>query len=108
MDIFLTLLAVHFLCDFPLQGDFMAINKVKKNFKDWWVVLSAHCFIHGLGVMLVLWLYDYDKGVAISSMVFMIVSHFLIDLLKNNNQITFKVDQLLHIFVLIIITLGVQ
>lgn len=108
MDLFLILIAIHFLCDFPLQGDFMAINKSKKAFKDWWVVLIAHCFIHGLGVWAALTLFGYNSGVAISSMIFMIVSHFMIDLSKNNNLISFKTDQLLHLVILLIISIGVQ
>lgn len=108
MDLFLILIAIHFLCDFPLQGDFMAINKSKKVFKDWWVVLTAHCFIHGLGVWVALTLFGYDRGIAITSMIFMIISHFLIDLSKNNNQISFKTDQILHLFILLIISIGVQ
>ena len=50
------LLAAHALCDYPLQGDFLA--KAKNPAQPipgvpWWCAMAAHCAIHAGAVLLV-------------------------------------------------------
>jgi|ERR1700761_8189466 len=49
------LVAAHFLADYPLQGDFLALNKARSgpNLVPWWQALIAHAFIHGGFVALI-------------------------------------------------------
>ena len=57
-QIFILLLAFqvkHFLCDYPLQTQFM-LGKFKDT--DWVLPLSQHCFVHAAGTMLVLFLFS--------------------------------------------------
>lgn len=46
MTTLLALLTVHFVADFMLQSDWMAINKSKR-----WDVLALHCGIYSLGFL---------------------------------------------------------
>lgn len=100
IEIFLTLMMVHYLCDFSLQNDFVA--KFKSYIVDgkynpiWYHCLTAHCAIHALGV------YVLTKSVYLS--LFMFFTHFLIDHLKCKGKITFNGDQLLHVLVITVIS----
>lgn len=52
----LQLLALHALCDYPLQGDFMARAKNRHSSLPgvpWWIVLASHAAIHAGAVSLV-------------------------------------------------------
>lgn len=103
------LLAGHFLCDYPLQGDF--IGKLKNRHVNdnkivpWWHLMTAHSFIHAGAVLLitgVIWL-----------AVFELVVHFIIDVLKCEGYTNIHVDQALHVvckigYVLILIYGGIQ
>lgn len=57
LNLFLLLVFAHFIFDFPLQGDFIAVNKNPWN-KDskapWYVVMFAHAFMHGAIVGMIL------------------------------------------------------
>jgi hypothetical protein len=86
------LIAVHFLCDYPLQGDF--IGKFKNRHMTecpvpWWHLMTAHSFIHGLGVLLV-------TGSLVLACI-EVVLHFVIDVLKCEGITNIHTDQLLHI-----------
>tara|TARA_B100001250_G_C19345591_1_gene591010 strand:+ start:245 stop:532 length:288 start_codon:yes stop_codon:yes gene_type:complete len=81
----------HFVCDFTLQNERMAIEKVKGkditlNWK-WWLI--SHSCTHGLAVTL------------ITSNVFLglmeIILHWIIDWLKGKNYYSLTIDQILHI-----------
>jgi len=85
------LICGHFLCDYPLQGDYMAAAKDRHagKFKEWFWALSGHSFIHGGAVLFATglwWLACLE-----------IVSHFVIDDLKCAGRISYNIDQVLHI-----------
>lgn len=90
------LLALHFLCDFPLQGDFLARGKNHRMALvgvPWQICLFAHAFIQAAGVALVL-------PLPIAAAEF--GAHFLIDWLKSEGALGdghrgFWTDQLLHV-----------
>ena len=88
----LLLICCHYLCDFPLQGEFVSKYKAKYingNYNPiWYHVLIAHSVIHTLPVLLI----TGSWGLGL----WMIVSHFAIDYLKCAKVITFNQDQFLH------------
>lgn len=91
IDIFILLLFAHFVCDFALQNDRMAIEKVQG--KDitlnwrWW--LFAHCSTHALSVSLI----------ASSTLlgIFELIMHWIIDFYKGKKYYSLFVDQFLHV-----------
>ena len=87
------LLASHFVCDYPLQSDFIAVGKSPlkspHNGVPWYWIMTGHCFTHGLGVALAtgnVWL-----GIAET------VVHFVIDVAKCLGYTSINTDQYLHI-----------
>lgn len=87
------LLAAHFLCDYPLQGDYMAQAKNRHTPAGangiWTHVLVGHAIIHGAAVLLItgsLWMCLAE-----------IVIHGVTDLLKCEKRISYHVDQAIHI-----------
>lgn len=92
MTLFL-LLSGHFLCDYPLQGDFIGKFKNRHVPRDfgigWWHLMTAHSFIHGGSVLLV-------TG-RIELAIIETVLHFIIDCLKCEGYTDINVDQLLHV-----------
>lgn len=93
MTLFLILIGLHFLCDYPLQGDFLA--RGKSNFAEplfgipWWHCNLAHAAIHGLAV-----------GMATHSPMLGLletIAHFFIDMGKSKKLFGINVDQALHI-----------
>lgn len=97
IEMFFYLVAVHALCDYPLQGDFLA---KAKNHNDteickfmgsgFWVhALTAHSLIHGLGVGLItgFWWLGLCETLA----------HWVIDYGKSDNRYNIHIDQALHI-----------
>lgn len=88
----LQLFAGHFLCDYPLQGDFLARGKNHKNpipGVPWWQCLTAHAFIQGGMVYLVTgsYLCAYLE----------VLLHWVIDYGKSDGCYGYNVDQALHI-----------
>ena len=97
LEILFLLLAVHALCDYPLQGDFLAKAKnyndteiVKFMGKGFWVhALTSHSLIQGGGVALVTgiwWLGLLET-----------IFHWIIDFGKCANYYGIHMDQGLHI-----------
>lgn len=90
---FFYLVAAHALCDYPLQGDFLARGKNHKApllGVPWYQCLAAHALIHGGAVALITgywWL-----GIA------EVVFHAVTDWTKCEGGLTFNEDQALHIF----------
>ena len=92
LEMFAALVVAHMLCDYPLQGDFLA--KAKNHTAPlpgvpWWQALGAHSVIHGGAVWLITgvwWL-----GLA------EVVAHAVTDFAKCNRHFGFTVDQFLHI-----------
>ena len=86
------LLAAHALCDFPLQGDYLARGKNHKAplpGSPWFLLLLAHALIHGGAVALVtgnVWL-----GIAET------VAHASIDYAKCDGRIGYVTDQGAHV-----------
>jgi len=102
IEVFILLLMVHALCDFPLQPDFMAKGKNRNRVRDmstvpkgqtfvtvWPYFLSAHALIHGLGVYVItglIWLSIAE-----------VIAHWLIDFAKCENWTNPHSDQALHV-----------
>jgi len=92
IEVAIFLIAAHALCDYPLQGDFLA--KAKNRHAPipgvpWEQALGAHAAIHGGAVALItgVWWLGVMEAIA----------HFVIDDLKCSNRIGFRLDQTLHI-----------
>ena len=92
IELFLLLVVLHALCDYPLQGDFLA--KAKNRLAPipgvpWWQALSAHAAIHGGAVALATG--HYWIGLL------EFAAHWLIDDAKCKGRISFNTDQFLHL-----------
>lgn len=94
MEVLVYLLAAHFLCDYPLQGDWL--SKAKNPKLDlvpgeaiWPLALAGHAAIHAVAVQLITgsWLLCAAEFAA----------HFLIDWSKCSGRFGYNVDQYLHI-----------
>lgn len=86
--VFFMLMVMHFICDYPLQGDFL--SHAKKYGPIRLYHLLAHSTIQAGGVFLVTG--SLVLGTA------ELIAHFIIDELKNRDIINYKQDQLMHIF----------
>ncbi|HNC56696.1 MAG TPA: DUF3307 domain-containing protein [Leptospiraceae bacterium] len=91
--IYLKLILVHFILDFPGQGQFL--SEAKNHTKPfpgipWQWAMVAHSFIQAGGV----WLVTGSLTFAIAEF----LAHFVIDFLKCSGKISFSTDQILHIF----------
>lgn len=101
LRLLLALIAAHALCDYPLQGDFLA--KAKNQTAPipgvpWYQALAAHALIQAAAVVLI-------TG-SLPAGAFEFVAHGLIDYVKSAGGISFDVDQFLHISCKIIIVLA--
>lgn len=86
------LIAGHALCDYPLQGDFLARAKNRAMpipGVPWYQALGAHAIIHGGAVALL-------TGVPLLGLA-EVVAHAAIDDAKCTGKIGFNTDQALHI-----------
>lgn len=95
LTFFFYLLVGHFLCDFALQSETMAIEKNPKSSTalqkavPWYHWLTAHAFIHGGAVALItgnIWFGLVE-----------ILHHWLTDWGKVNGKYSILLDQILHI-----------
>lgn len=92
IGLFLGLVALHALCDYPLQGDFLATAKNRWAGipgVPWWQAMGAHAAIHGGAV-------GWATGIWWLGL-FEAVMHALIDHAKCRGILTFNRDQALHI-----------
>jgi hypothetical protein len=92
VSLFFAFLVVHTLADFPLQGDYLARQKVRKTATcrtDWLIALSAHSVIQAGGVWLL------TGSLALGATEFFL--HWLIDLAKGEGKFGVVVDQSLHL-----------
>jgi hypothetical protein len=90
--LFFILIAAHFVCDFPLQGDFLARAKDPTNpipGVPWSWCMLAHGMIHAGAVYVVLGSY--------TCAMLELVAHQAIDIAKCGKKINFWQDQMLHI-----------
>lgn len=104
----------HFIGDFTLQTEYMALGKNKYNplpNTSWYWPMLAHNCTHGIIVfgisMIMLSLYSLYPIIVIMniSMIFClleIVLHFVIDTIKCKKVINYNIDQFLHLFCKII------
>jgi hypothetical protein len=83
----LLLLGAHWLCDYPLQGQFLSDAKAKGPMRVYHLV--AHAGIQGAGVALV----SHNIWLGLSEW----LAHTVIDELKVQGKTTFAQDQALHI-----------
>ena len=105
------LVAAHFLCDFPLQGNYLAMAKnrhvleeiegaidarykIKPKWKEWPWALGGHATIHGAAVYIItgIWFLAFIE----------IVIHALIDDAKCAGRISYNQDQAFHLFAKVI------
>ena len=92
LALFFAFAIMHALADFPLQGDYIAKQKVRRNADNlsvWIVALIAHCTIHAGGVWLV------SGSMMLGGAEF--VLHFLIDVGKGEEKFGLIADQMLHL-----------
>lgn len=90
--VFAWLVVLHLLCDYPLQGDFMAKAKNHKTAipgVPWYTLMASHAFIHAAAVAMLTGSY--------LCVCLEFFSHFLIDTLKCEGEISYNTDQALHI-----------
>lgn len=83
---------LHALADYPLQGEYLARQKVRRSSTtraDWLVALAAHSAIHAGGVWLV------SGSLALGLVEF--VLHGLIDIGKGEGRYGLLADQGLHL-----------
>ena len=88
---FLLLAGLHALCDYPLQGDFLARGKNHRNplpGVPWYWCLFSHCAIHGLAVGLAL-----TPALGIAEF----FAHAATDYAKSEGVLSFDADQILHL-----------
>lgn len=92
LSLFCALVVVHVLADFPLQGDYLARQKVRRTASgraEWAVALSAHSVLHAGGV----WVVSGSLALGFVELVL----HALIDCLKGEEKIGLVADQSLHL-----------
>ena len=87
------LIASHFICDYPLQSEFIAVGKnpakSPHNGVPWYWIMWGHAFTHGAGVALatgIWWLGALET-----------LAHFCIDHAKCMGATDIDDDQWLHI-----------
>jgi hypothetical protein len=89
---FFALAVFHALADFPLQGDYLARQKVRSTAdgtSEWLVALTAHSLIHAGAV----WLVTGSKLLGLAELIL----HALIDAAKGRGAFSHLTDQLLHL-----------
>lgn len=92
INMFILLMLAHFLCDYALQGDFMA---KAKNHKapipgvPWLTVLTSHAATHAGFVVII------TGSVAFG--VIELIVHSVTDYLKCDGRLNFNQDQAIHL-----------
>lgn len=92
LELFLLLVLLHYLADYPLQGDFMA--KAKNAYAPipgvpWWQAMLAHSFIQGGMVAIATESVLLGAGEA--------TVHFIADHMKCAGYLSYSQDQAVHI-----------
>jgi hypothetical protein len=85
------LIVAHALCDYPLQGDFLAKAKNRGAIADvpWYQALGAHCVIHAGAVAFL----TGSIGLGLAEF----AVHWITDDLKCRQRISFNADQAIHL-----------
>ena len=91
MNLLFLLICAHFLADYPLQGDFLALGKSRTGpgYVPWWHCLMAHAFIQGGFVALLTGIWWLGAAE--------VVIHAATDHLKCEKRIGINADQAIHI-----------
>ena len=92
MPILFWLFVGHAVCDYPLQGEFLAKGKNHRNpipGFSWKIILFNHALIHAGMVALI-------TG-SLYLAILELVLHMFTDFLKCNENIGFRTDQLIHL-----------
>ena len=92
LALFAAFLVAHAMADFPLQGAYLARQKIRKeadSCSEWFVALTAHCLIHAGAVWLV------SGSLALGAVE--LILHCLIDLGKGEKKYGILTDQALHV-----------
>lgn len=92
LTLFLILVSLHFLGDYPLQGDFLSRAKNRTNpiqGVPWYQALAAHSGIQAFFV-------GFATGSYTLALAEFII-HFITDDLKCTNRISYNMDQVIHI-----------
>ncbi len=92
VGLFFALLVVHALADFPLQGSYLARQKVRASADgtvEWVVALIAHSLIHAGAV----WLITGSRVLAVTEFIL----HALIDSGAGKKRLSMWADQSLHV-----------
>jgi len=83
----------HYLGDYPLQGDYLAQNKHKQFY-----ICFAHCFIYA-------GLFYIASGFDIKIFVIAFITHLIIDWFMKGILTNKDIDQALHLFVVVVMSL---
>jgi hypothetical protein len=93
LPLFIMLCAVHFVCDFVIQGEVMALGKNRhipaSTPVPWAYWMTAHTACHAVGVFLL------TRNVPMACLEW--AAHWIIDALKCEHVFGFHTDQALHI-----------
>jgi hypothetical protein len=110
-QIFLTLVAGHYLADFGLQTQFMALSKAKVFLEpEGFHALTAHAAIHGLVAGLLSGSFEAALIVAVTHWFidFGKASEWLMSKLSRKGELySINVDQFLHISVILLVVLTI-
>ena len=92
LEMLMLLIVAHFIADYPLQGEFLALAKNHSApipFVPWYQAMTAHAAIHAgfVGVITGLWWLGLAE----------FLMHFLVDYSKCAKRLSFNEDRLLHI-----------
>lgn len=106
LALFAALVVAHALADFPLQGSYLAWQKVRSqatSFSEYITALSAHAVIHGGAVWLV-------SGSLVLGVIELAL-HGIIDTGKGNGKYGILADQILHlackmVYVIVLVIYG--
>lgn len=92
MSVLVLMIFAHYLCDYPLQGDFLARAKNQTApipGVPWWQAMTAHAAIHAGAVYIITgWWVLF---------VLEFIAHFIIDRAKCRGLINYNIDQVSHL-----------
>lgn len=95
---FFWLVVAHAICDYPLQGDFLAKAKADGCAgAPWWLFLWTHAAIQAGGTAAAMMLARQADGVAVAFGVAEFVLHGIIDTVKVRTRNSLASDQAAHI-----------
>ena len=110
IQLLLILLFMHFIFDFPLQGQYLATMKDRK-FKrpageiPWVYAMFVHSFLHALSSAVVLMWFGVGTALIVVIVLAETVWHFLFDMSKCSGNINLATDQIYHVVTKILIAM---